>query len=135
MAKGQAFLSEEEQTSKGPARHLNVIITEPTEDMNYLVVPVTTYHEDVNGHPIPGQDNSCVLQAGSHPFIKHKSYVRYRNARQMNALEIVIGIQKGLLIRKEDMAPAVVQAMQQGAEISPSLPKEFASFFKYFLKG
>jgi hypothetical protein len=52
MAKGQAFLSEEEPTSKGPTRHLNVIITEPTEDMNYLVVPVTTYREDDKGSPI-----------------------------------------------------------------------------------
>jgi hypothetical protein len=135
MAKGQAFLSEEEQTSKGPARHLNVIITEPTEDMNYLVVPVTTYYEDAEGHSLPGQDNSCILKAGRHPFIKHKSYVRYKNARRMNALEIVIGVQKGLLIRKEDMDPAIIQDMQRGAEESPFLPKEFIPFFKYFLKG
>jgi hypothetical protein len=135
MAKGDTFLSEEEQTSKGPTRHLNVIITEPTEDMNYLVVPVTTYYEDANGLPIPGQDNSCILKAGSHPFIKRKSYVRYRNARQMGALEIVIGIQKGLLIKKEDMDPTIVQNMQRGAEESSFLPKEFIPFFKYFHKG
>lgn len=134
MAKGHAFLSEEERTSKGPTRHLNVIITEPTEDMNYLVVPVTTYHEDAEGRPIPGQDDSCILKAGSHSFIKHKSYVRYKNARQMSALEILIGIQKGLLIKKDDMNPTIVQDMQRGAEESPFLPKEFIPFFKYFLK-
>jgi hypothetical protein len=133
MAKGQSFLSEEEPTSRGHGRHLNVIITEPTEDMNYLIVPVTTYHEDANGRPIPGQDDSCILKAGSHSFIKHKSYVRYKNARQMSALEILIGIQKGLLVRKEDMDPAVVQDMQRGAEESPFLPKELAAFFNYFL--
>lgn len=135
MAKGQAFLSEEEQTSKGPARHLNVVISEPTEDMNYLVVPVTTYHEDANGHPTPGQDDSCILKVGSHPFIRRKSYARYRNARKMNYAEIFNGIKKGILIRKEDMDPAVVQDMQRGAEQSPFLPKEFILFFKYFLKG
>jgi hypothetical protein len=134
MAKGQAFLSEEEQTSKGPARHLNVIITEPTEDMNYLVVPVTTYYEDRNGHPIPGQDDSCILKTGSHPFIKHTSYVRYKNARKMSYVEIFNGLKKGILIRKEDMDPAVVQDMQRGAEETPFLPKEFIPFFKYFLK-
>jgi hypothetical protein len=134
MAKGRTFLSEAKQTSKGLVRHLNVIITEPTEDMNYLVVPVTTYYENADGHSIPGQDNSCILRAGSHPFIKHKSYVQYRNARRMSALEIVIGIQKGLLIKKEDMDPVIIQDMQRGAEESPFLPREFAPFFKYFLK-
>jgi hypothetical protein len=135
MAKGTAFLSEEEPASKGPKRHLNVIITEPTEDMNYLVVPVTTYHEDSKGRPIPGQDESCILKAGCHPFIKHKSFVQYRNAKRMSAPEIVIGIHKGLLIRKEDMDPAVVQDMQRGAEESRWLPVELTPFFKYFLKS
>jgi hypothetical protein len=135
MAKGNAFLSEEEPTSKGPTRHLNVIITEPTENMTYLVVPVTTYYEDSNSRPIPGQDDSCILKPGCHPFIKHKSYVQYRNAKQMGALEIVIGIQKGSIIRKEDMDPTVVQDMQRGAEESRWLPAELTPFFKYFLKG
>ncbi|AEF84832.1 conserved hypothetical protein [Treponema primitia ZAS-2] len=135
MAKGQSFLSEEEPTSKGLTRHLNVIITEPTEDMNYLVVPITSYREDTNGNPIPGQDDSCILKAGSHPFLKHKSYVRYKNARQMSAVEILVGIQKGLLIRKEDMNPRIIQEMQRGAEDSPHLPEELRYFFKFFLQG
>jgi len=98
MAKGSAFLSEAEQTSRGPTRHLNVIITEPDNEQNYLVVPVTTYREDANGRPFRGQDASCILPPGCHPFIKRKSYVRYKNARQMSALEIVIGIHKELLV-------------------------------------
>jgi hypothetical protein len=134
MAKGQTFLSNEEKTPRGPVRHLNVIITEPSEDMNYLVVPVTTYREDA-GRPVPGQDNSCILAAGCHPFIKHKSYVYYKYARQMSALEIVIGIQKGLLIKREDMNPSIIQDMQRGAEESPNLPEELVSFFQFFLEG
>jgi hypothetical protein len=53
----------------------------------------------------------------------------------MSAFEILVGIQKGLLIRKEDMDPTVVQDMQRGAEESPFLPKELTPFFKYFLQG
>jgi hypothetical protein len=135
MAKGQTFLGEEEKSSKGPIRHLNVVITEPSEDMNYLVVPVTTYRKDANGRPAPGQDDSCVLAAGCHPFIKHKSYVHYKYARQMSAFEILIGIQKGLLIKKEDMAPAIIQNMQRGAEESPNLPEGLVRFFQFFLAG
>jgi hypothetical protein len=134
MAKGQTFLSEEEKTSRGLVRHLNVIITEPTEDLNYLITPVTTYREDAHGRPYPGQDDSCILPAGCHPFIKHKSYVRYKNARKMSAYEILVGLQKGLLIRKEAMDPAIVQDMQRGAEESPHLPEELAAFFQFFFK-
>jgi hypothetical protein len=135
MAKGQTFLGEEERTSRGLVRHLNVIITEPTEDLNYLIAPVTTYREDAYGRPYPGQDDSCILPAGCHPFIKHKSYVRYKNARKMSAYEILVGIKKGLLIKKEDMDPAIIQSMQRGAEESPHLPEELTPFFQFFLKG
>ncbi len=49
MAKGQAFLSEEQETPSGSrTRHLNVVITEPDEEQNYLVVPVSTYRADKN---------------------------------------------------------------------------------------
>jgi hypothetical protein len=51
----------------------------------------------------------------------------------MSALEIVVGIQKGLLIRKEDMDPVIIQDMQRGAEESRWLPVELTPFFKYFL--
>jgi hypothetical protein len=135
MAKGQTFLGEEEKTSRGPTRHLNVIITEPSEDMSYLIVPITTYREDANGRPVPGQDDSCILAAGCHPFIKHKSYVHYKYARQMSALEIVIGIQKGLLIKKDAMNPVIIQDIQRGAEESPNLPEELTRFFQFFLTG
>jgi hypothetical protein len=132
MAKGQSFLRES-ATSKGPILHLNVIITEPDEEMCYLVVPITTYREDQNARPYSGQDESCILKSGCHPFIKHKSYVRYEFARKMSTLEIASGLLKGLLIRKEDMDQVVIQDMQRGAEESRYLDKKLRHFFNFFL--
>jgi hypothetical protein len=74
MAKGQAFLSDVEPTAHGPTRHLNVVITEPDEEQNYLVVPITTYRTDSTGKPYRGQDDSCILPAGCHSFIKVRSW-------------------------------------------------------------
>jgi hypothetical protein len=60
---------------KRPMRHLNVIITEADEELCYMIVPITTCREK-DGKPFGGQDGSCILPDGCHPFIKHKSYVR-----------------------------------------------------------
>lgn len=99
-----------------------------------LVVPVCTYREE-NGRPFPGQDDSCILPAGCHPFIKQKSYIRYYNAKAMSLVEIFNGKNKGILTMREDFAPALVQDMQRGAEESPFLPEEFRRFFNYFLSS
>jgi hypothetical protein len=132
MAKGYSFLSQGDPTLKGIIKHLNVIITEPNEDIAYLVVPVTTYYRNADGDPIQGQDKSCILNAGSHPFIKHESYVLYKKARQMSSVEIAAGILKGLLVKKEDMDPEIIHEMQEGAKVSPYLPEELTPFFRFF---
>jgi hypothetical protein len=131
MGKGQTFLSDLENTPRGEFRHLNVIITEPDDYMNYLVVPVTTWHEK-DRRPFPGQDKSCVLPAGCHPFIKHKSYVFYAKARKMSYAAVFNGIRKGILVKKEDMPPDIIKRMQNGALNSPYLPEEFSYFFSFF---
>jgi hypothetical protein len=53
----------------------------------------------------------------------------------MSAFEILIGIQKGLLIKKEDMEPVIIQNIQRGAEESPNLPEGLVRFFQFFLAG
>jgi hypothetical protein len=131
MGKGQTFLSDFEDTPRGEFRHLNIIITEPDDDMNYLVVPVTTWRER-DGRPFAGQDGSCILQAGCHPFIKHKSYVFYAKARKMSYAMVFNGIKKGRLIKKENMPPDIIGRMQKGALISPYLPEEFTYFHSFF---
>jgi hypothetical protein len=132
MGKKQAFLSDYDNTPKGPVRHLNVVVTEADEDLCHLVVPITTYRRGKNGKPFGGQDESCVLPAGCHPFIKHESYVLYAKSRKMSYAEIFNGLKRGILIRKEDMPTQYLQDMQKGATISPYLPDELLHFLDYF---
>jgi len=132
MARGQSFLNVPDKTSRGEIRHLNVIITEPDDDNNVLVVPVCTYREK-NGIPFNGQDDSCILPAGCHPFIKEKSYVRYRNALAMCLVDIFNGLNKGRLIKQADFDIRFVQDMQKGAEESVSIPEKLKRFFEHFL--
>jgi hypothetical protein len=133
MAKGQAFLNAPDDTARGKIRHLNVVITEPDEDNIVLVVPVCTYHEE-NGIPRQGQDTSCILKAGCHPFIKVNSYIRYQKAKEMSLVSIFNGLQKGVLIKKQDFNNNLIQDMQKGAELSVYLPEKFKRLFSYFLE-
>ena len=132
MAKGQTFLNVPDDTSRGSIRHLHVIITNPDSEKDVLVVPVSRYHEK-DGNPFPGQDESCILTAGCHPFVKVKSYISYRHSKAMNLIEIFNGLQKGKLIRKEEFEPRFIQDMQRGADESPFLPEKLKRFFGHFL--
>jgi hypothetical protein len=127
MGKGQTFLGKEEQTGSGLKRHLNIVITEPDEDQNYLVVPVTTWHDGYRR-----QDDSCILPAGAHAFITHKSWVNYARAKQMSYTEIFNGIRKGYLIAKVDIAAPHLQDIQKGAVNSPYFPEKLNHFLEFF---
>ncbi|MDR0301384.1 MAG: hypothetical protein LBI04_03620 [Treponema sp.] len=132
MAKGQSFLNVPDKTARGEIRHLNVVITEPDDDNNVLVVPVCTYREK-DGKPFPGQDDSCLLRTGCHPFIKERSYIKYSNALAMSLIDIFNGLKKGKLIKKSDFDNSFVQDMQRGAEESIFLPEKLKRFFEYFV--
>ena len=131
MGKGQAFLNVPDITSRGEICHLNVIITNPDDENNVLVVPVYTYREK-DGKPFPGQDLSCLIPAGCHPFIKGKSYIRYHNAMSLNLITIFNGLNNGKIIRQADFNEKLVYSLQRGAESSPYLPEKFKKFFRYF---
>jgi hypothetical protein len=131
LGKGRAFLGAEVKTRRGLFRHLNVIISEADNEQNYFVVPITTYRK-INGSPLHGQDKSCILLGGSHPFIKHESYACYARARKMSYTEIFNGLNKGLLVRKENVSGDSLKKLQEGARRSPYLPDELTHFFRYF---
>ena len=133
MAKGHAFLNTPDDTSRGSIRHLHVIITNPDSEKDVLVVPVCSYHEKDGKPLLPGQDESCILTAGCHPFVKVKSYISYRNSKAMNFIEIFNGLNKGILIRKQEFESQYIQDMQRGAEESQFLPEKLKRFFKHFL--
>jgi hypothetical protein len=53
--------------------HLWVVISDPAQAHFVLLVNFTSYRED--------KDLACVLDAGDHPFIKHKTCVNYIKAK------------------------------------------------------
>lgn len=118
MGEGQTFLSEETKTSLGDKRHLMIVVAE--KDGEYLIVPVTTWHDEL---PFGIQDDSCILNKGDHSFIKQFS-------KSVLAIDVLQGLLKVFLIRKEDLKPDLLKYIQGKTEISDRLPAKFKHFFE-----
>jgi hypothetical protein len=50
----------------------------------------------------------------------------------MNHTEILNGLNKGVLVRKDKMSGDCLKKLQEGALRSPYLPDELTHFFRYF---
>ena len=126
MGEGQSFLADD-KTPRGIIKHLRIVISNADIINEYLVVIVTTWYENAKG-----QDSTCILEAGCHNFIKHKSWIDFSRARAMSYEEIFNGIRKGVLISKENMSPEIVAKIQEAAKKTDFLPTNLERFFAYF---
>lgn len=126
MGKGQTFLADD-KTARGIIKHLRIVISNADIINEYLVVTVTTWYENIKG-----QDSSCILEAGCHNFIRHKSWVDFSRSKAMTYEEIFNGIRKGILIQKENLPPEVVLKIQETAKKTVFLPTDLERFFDYF---
>jgi hypothetical protein len=76
IAPGNTFL-----IPSGTGKHLffvvlgPVVLPEHGKAPHYVFAGATTLHE---GAP---HDPACVIEAGEHPFIQHRSYIAYRHMR------------------------------------------------------
>ena len=57
-----------------PYNHLYVVISDPAQNCEEVVIVNFTSYS-------PDEEQTCILKAGEHPFIKHKTVVRYKDAR------------------------------------------------------
>lgn len=123
MPKKQTFL--DEPVTDDEIRHLRVVITDPNEDNEFLTVSIDTYKSRF-------QDDSCIIQAGEHQFIKHVSFVNYRYAKVLSFAKIFNGLKQHIFIRKEDVSEELLRKIQDGAKKSKNLSREFKSWFELF---
>jgi len=94
-------------------KHLHIILTDSDENGDVLAVSVSTYKNKYC-------DGTCILNAGDHPFIKHKSWVVYRNIGTFPVSDIQEGVHNGTMIRCEDLADEVFQRVIKGCLIKKS---------------
>ena len=116
----------------GKTNHLHIICTEPffnkeTGEMSVLAVNISSVRE---GAPY---DDTCILHAGDNPFVKHDSYVRYRDAVAMRVSRIRFAIETqeiSVLDRlDDDIFSQVIEGFQKSEQTKTKIKKMLESFF------
>lgn len=116
----------------GPAheferKHLFIILTnqqpyEISQDGHVLCVSVCSI---LTGHPF---DASCELSEKDHAFIRHPSYVSYREARVYKASNLIA--RQHEIILKEDLDVPVFVRVCQGLLVSPQVAAKYRRFYE-----
>ena len=73
-------------------------------------------------------DQTCVLRTGTQPFIKHDSFVFYRNARIERESHILALIQQGVFVTHLPLDRGVFELVLGGLYQSLFTKREFKQF-------
>lgn len=76
-----------------------------------------------------GSDDTCLLNVGDHPFIRHCSYVFYADAKIYKATSIQNGFDQGILQPQPDLADDVFARVTAGITVSPDTPQNVVRYF------
>ena len=105
--------------------HLYVVLNEPKAFADYgsqpcvVLVNVSTIRQGVR------HDETCVLDTGSHPFIKQDSYVVYRSARIERVSHVQRLVQQGLFKPHTAFEEGLLALIKVGLRSSPFATQEF----------
>ena len=118
----------------GPAhdfdqKHLFIVLTDPAQALGYdekhsLLVGVSTIHQSV------AHDPACELFAGDHPFIRHKSYVYYAEARIEASQKLIRGVKLGVLSSMGTLAEEIFARVCHGLAQSRFTAPRILAFYK-----
>ena len=113
VSPGKAFLL---RNPNYPTEHLFIVIAINKDEA--LLVNITS--NDV--------DQTCILGKGDHPFIKHQSYVNYKDAMlaKISLLKEYLKLSPGKL--QNDVSPALLLKIKEGAANSPNFKPTFLTY-------
>jgi len=123
MAKGWAFWRKDDD---GPETHLRFVISDPDAENMVMMVHMTTLRKTGR------EDISCVLAPKDHPRVTDHSYIWYAKAVEIACSALLNDRHRGMLLLAEDLPPATLQKIQNGARASNALPRKFRRFFALF---
>jgi len=104
--------------------HLWVVLTPPDDTGEVVIVNFTSDHFDT----------TCPIEVGEHPFVKHRTFVRYQDAVLTSAKLLQKGVSKGFLQPHKPLSPALLKRIREGAVISDFTPAKVVSAVKRALK-
>lgn len=101
----------------GKINHLHVICSKQffnkdTGALSVIAVNISSVRDEIE------YDETCILRAGDHPFIKHDSYVRYKDAVVMKVDRILNAIESNEITVLNDISDEVFERVFSGFEQS-----------------
>lgn len=78
----------------------------------------------------PINDPACILNAGDHSFIKHKSFIVYEKAVSLRVPLFIQRVQDGTFIELEPLTDEIYQRVLQGFILSDRTPKRIINQLK-----
>lgn len=106
----------------GNENHLYIILNDPADFEGYI--PKSCFSVNITSikDGIP-YDDSCVLKAGCHPFVKHDSYIAYRHARLDSANNLKKLVDAGKFYPHEPLEKELFDSVLQGLKGSLHTPR------------
>ena len=105
-------------------KHLFIVLTAPNAiDLSVLKVGVSSVPSTGNHDP------TCELFRGDHPFIRHPSYIRYRDAVIIEAQKLIDGVASGALIAKDPLSDDIMARVVYGIETSPFVAPKVLAYY------
>lgn len=124
--------------ASGPAhdpdqKHLFLLLTNPAQVLDYedkhsLLVGITTIHANIP------HDAACELHPGDHPFIRHKSYVFYAQARIEISQKLIDGVKRGIFSPQGMLAEDIFAHACHGLTVSRSTTPKVLAFYRAVAK-
>ena len=103
-------------------KHLHVVVA------RHSGPPVQILMVSVSSIGAQKYDDTTVLDADEHPFLRHRSYIKYQVARVESETAIERGIQSGLFALREELGEGVLRRIRAGFR-SSQFAKPFARNF------
>ena len=100
-----------------PYNHLYVVCSDPVVDSTQvLLISVTTFR--------PKEETCCIVAAGEHPFIKHRSCIRYKDAIIASVEDLIKLLNGSKMTKREPVSGDLLARIRKGACESDYLPEE-----------
>ena len=100
-----------------PFNHLYVVISDPSKDQSrVLLVSLTSFK--------PKEESCCIVNKGEHPFVQHRSCIRYKDAIMPSVGQLVKLLEGSLFTKRESVLVALLARIRGGACQSEFLPEE-----------
>jgi hypothetical protein len=117
----------------GRVKHLHFICNDPVFHAGLgrdcvLVVNISSVDED------EPYDQTCTLDVGDHPFVKHKSYVYYKEAEILVADNVTRSVAEGNFAVHEVCSDETFRRVIDGFDVSDEVRIKIHRFYEKHVK-